>query len=192
MNPEIRRTIEEMDTEDWKEIPVEYGREILAIRVPPNCDILTMKRIPVLPDPGMAFREALSHPLGSPTLEEIIRSKGKPVAELKAAVTVSDITRPVPYRGNNGLLRPLLNHLESAGIPRKNIVIVIGNGMHRPSTSDERNEMLGEDILREYPIIDHDCEDLSSLTFIGKSGTGGEVFVNSVFYRADEIGRAHV
>ena len=25
MNPEIRRTLKEMNTEDWKEIPVEYG-----------------------------------------------------------------------------------------------------------------------------------------------------------------------
>ena len=56
MNPEIRRTLKEMNTNDWKEIPVEYGREILAIRVPPNCDILTMKEIPVLPDPGRPSR----------------------------------------------------------------------------------------------------------------------------------------
>src|SRR4030042_3241254 len=185
MNPEIRQTLKEMTTEDWKEIPVEYGREILAIRVPPNCDILSMKQIPILPDPMAAFEEALSHPIGSPTLEGIIRSKRKPAAELRAAVTVSDSTRPVPYRGDSGLLRPLLNRLESAGIQRQNIVIVIGNGMHRPSTLDERNEMLGEDILKEYPIIDHDCEDRASLRFIGKSDTGGDVFVNSVFHPAD-------
>jgi lactate racemase len=185
MNPEIRRTLEAINTEDWKEIPIEYGREILPIRVPPNCDILTMKEIPVLRDPRAAFEEALSHPIGSPTLEEIIRSKGKSAAELRAAVTVSDITRPVPYRGEAGLLRPLLNRLESADVLRKNIVIVIGNGMHRPSTLEERKEILGEDILKEYPIVDHDCEDQASLTFIGKSGTGGDVFVNSVFYRAD-------
>ena len=185
MNPEIRRTLAEVNTEDWREVPVEYGREILAIRVPPNCDILSMKQIPILPDPRAAFEEALSHPIGSPALEEIVRSKGKQPAELRAAVTVSDITRPVPYRGDAGLLRPMLNRLESAGFHRKNIVIVIGNGMHRPSTLDERNEMLGEDILREFPVIDHDCEDQASLTFIGKSDNGGDVFVNSVFYRAD-------
>ena len=94
--------------------------------------------------------------------------KGKPAAELTAAVTVSDITRPVPYRGENGLLRPLLNRLEAAGIPRGNIRIVIGNGMHRPSTAEERDEMFGEEIVRDYPVIDHDCEDADSLTFIGQ------------------------
>ena len=185
MHPEIRQTLREIETTDWKEIPVEYGREILTIRVPQNCEILTMKEIPILSDLRAAFEEALSHPIGSPTLEEIIRSKGKPAAGLRVAVTVSDITRPVPYLGENGLLRPLLNRLEGAGILRQNIVIVIGNGMHRPSTRDERIEMFGEAILQDFPVIDHDCEDTASLTYVGKSDTGGEVFVNSAFYKTD-------
>jgi nickel-dependent lactate racemase len=100
-------------------------------------------------------------------------------------VTVSDITRPVPYKGEKGILRPLLNHLEAAGIPRSGITIVVGNGMHRPSTREEHVEMFGDDILRDYRIVDHNCEDLPSLTFVGKSQTGGDVFVNSVFYGTD-------
>jgi nickel-dependent lactate racemase len=185
MNPDIQNTCRETDTTNWKEISVDYGAEILKVRVPSDCAIIGMKEIPILPDPRAAFEEALSNPIGCPPLTEIIRGKGKPAAELTAAVTVSDITRPVPYRGKNGLLRPLLDRLEAAGIPRKNITIVIGNGMHRPSTADERVEMFGGDILRDYPVIDHDCEDEASLTFIGKSATGGDVFVNSAFHRAD-------
>jgi lactate racemase len=185
MHPEINRTLQKIDTADWKEIAVEYGRENLRVRVPPNCTSLSMKAIPFIENPRTAVEEALSHPIGSPTLEAIIRTKGKPAPELRAAVTVSDITRPVPYKGEGGILRPLLNRLETAGIPRDNIVIIIGNGMHRPSTAAERVEMFGEELVRDYPIIDHDCEDLSSLTFVGKSTTGGDVFVNSVFHRAD-------
>ncbi len=185
MRPDIEYTCREIDTTDWKEIPVEYGAEILKIRVPPDCAIIGMKEIPVLTDPQAAYQEALSQPIGCPPLAEIIRGKGKPAAELMAAVTVSDITRPVPYRGENGLLRPLLNRLEAAGISRKNIEIVIGNGMHRPSTAAERLEMFGEDIIRDYRMIDHDCEDTDSLAFIGRSETGGNVFVNSAFFRAD-------
>src|SRR3989339_263748 len=115
MHTEIRQTLREIETTNWKEIPVEYGREVLNIRVPQHCEILTMKEIPILSDPRAAFEAALARPIGSPTLEAIIRSKGKPAAALRAAVTVSDITRPVPYRGENGLLRPLLNRLEGAG-----------------------------------------------------------------------------
>ncbi|MFH1912616.1 MAG: nickel-dependent lactate racemase [Pseudomonadota bacterium] len=185
MHPEIQNSAQEIDTADWKEIAVEYGREILMISVPPQCDTLTMKEIPILSDPRAAYEEALANPIGCPALAEIIRKKGKPASELTAAVTVSDITRPVPYRGENGLLRPLLNRLEEAGIPRRNITIVIGNGMHRPSTPEERSEMFGAELLRDYSVIDHDCEDLPSLTFVGRTGSGGDVFVNSAFYKAD-------
>ncbi|MBU4073958.1 MAG: DUF2088 domain-containing protein, partial [Proteobacteria bacterium] len=132
MHPEIQNSAQEIDTADWKEIAVEYGREILMISVPPQCDTLTMKEIPILSDPRAAYEEALANPIGCPPLAEIIRKKGKPASELTAAVTVSDITRPVPYRGESGLLRPLLNRLEAAGIPRRGITIIIGNGMHRP------------------------------------------------------------
>lgn len=185
MRPDIERVCRETDTAEWKEIPVEYGAETLKIRVPPDCAVIGMKEIPVISDPRAAFTAALADPIACPPLAEIIRGKGKPAAELTAAVTVSDITRPVPYRGEKGLLRPLLNCLETAGIPRQNIRIVIGNGMHRPSTADERVEMFGPDIVRDYPMIDHDCEDEGSLTFIGQSETGGNVFVNSAFYKAD-------
>ncbi|MBU2055027.1 MAG: nickel-dependent lactate racemase [Proteobacteria bacterium] len=185
MQTEINHPPQEIATSDWKEIAVEYGREILMIRVPPQCDTLSMKEIPILLDPRAAYEEALANPIGCPPLAEIIRKKGKPAGELTAAVTVSDITRPVPYRGESGLLRPLLNHLEAAGIPRRGITIIIGNGMHRPSTPEERSEMFGEEILLNYPVIDHDCEDLPSLTFVGKSGSGGDVFVNGIFYGAD-------
>ncbi len=185
MHPDLSRTLQEIDTTDWKEIAVEYGRENLRVRVPPNCTILSMKEIPFLADPKRAVEEALAHPIGSPPLEAIIRDKGKPAAELRAAVTVSDITRPVPYTGEGGILRPLLDRLETAGIPRNNITIVVGNGMHRPSTAAERVQMLGDQIVRDCRVIDHDCEDEASLTFIGKSESGGDVFVNSVFHRAD-------
>lgn len=181
----VRQKIQEIDISDWREIPVEYGTCRLSVRVPPHCEILTMREIAVLPDPRGAFEQALSAPIGSPPLSEIVRAKGKPASEVTAAVTVSDITRPVPYRGENGLLRPLLGRLEACGILRKNIRIVIGNGMHRPSTPEERVEMFGDEILRDYRVTDHDCEDLAALDFIGRSETGGDVFVNSAFYRAD-------
>ncbi|MEK7242773.1 MAG: lactate racemase domain-containing protein, partial [Thermodesulfobacteriota bacterium] len=185
MQSDIHKTAQQIDTTDWREIPVDYGRYRLDVRVPPNCVTLGMKEIPLISDPRAAYEEFLSHPIGCPPLAEIIRNKKKPAAELTAAVTVSDITRPVPYCGENGLLRPLLDRLEAEGISRGNITIVIGNGMHRPSTQAERVEILGEEILRNYPVIDHDCEALPSLTFIGKSPTGGDVFVNSSFFWAD-------
>jgi hypothetical protein len=61
--PSIQQTLQKIDIADWKEIPVEYGRYRLAVRVPPGCDILTMREIAVLSDPRAAFEEALSRPI---------------------------------------------------------------------------------------------------------------------------------
>jgi hypothetical protein len=62
MHPEIQNSAQEIDTADWKEIAVEYGREILMISVPPHCDTLTMKEIPILPGPWPATGRAASSP----------------------------------------------------------------------------------------------------------------------------------
>lgn len=174
-----------LDTTDWKEIPVEYGPETISVRVPPDCAIVTMKEMPVLADPTEALEAALSKPIGSLPLEEIIKAKGKSPLDLVAAVTVSDITRPVPYKGEKGMLRPLLSRLERAGIRRGNIKIIVGNGMHSPGTPAEHREMFGEEIMEAYRIVDHDCQDRENLTFVGKSATGGDVFVNRHFFAAD-------
>lgn len=185
MRKNIYESLQRVDISNWKEAPLEYGRYQLTVHVPPNCEIITMKTIPVVADPAAAYREALAHPIGSPTLGEIIRAKGKPPEKITVAVTVSDITRPVPYGGKDGLLAPLLAALETEGVLRDNIVLVIGNGMHRPSSPAERIEMFGEDVVAHYRIVDHDCENDAMLSFIGESETGGDVFVNSLFYSAD-------
>ena len=138
MKKEIADIINGADTRDWKTIQVEFVDEFLDIRVPDNCEILTMPPMPCVVDSGDAIARALNQPIGSASIAEIIQSKDKPAGELTVCITVSDITRPAPYKGQNGLLLPLLGLIEDTGVRRENIVIVIGNGMHRHSTLEER------------------------------------------------------
>ena len=100
-------------------------------------------------------------------------------------MTVSDITRPVPYRGENGILMPLMEIIEGTGVRRENIVIVIGNGMHRPSTQEERLFMYGPEIVDHYRIVDHDCDDLSSQVLATHTSKGTDVYLNRIFFEAD-------
>ncbi|HOG18497.1 MAG TPA: lactate racemase domain-containing protein, partial [Syntrophales bacterium] len=185
MKEDIRSVVCRVDTSGWKTVHVEYGANALEIAVPQDCRVLTMKDMPVVGDPQRAIADALAHPIGSDRIADIVKKKSKPPGKLSAAVTVSDITRPVPYKGKNGILSPILRELEGAGIDRSNIVIVVGNGMHRPSTAQERIDMYGEDICRDYRIADHNCDDAASLTHVGKTRSGGDVFVNSTFFNAD-------
>ena len=36
MKPEMKKAIKKIDTKNWKKIPVEFGREVLEISVPPR------------------------------------------------------------------------------------------------------------------------------------------------------------
>ena len=185
MNEKILQVISKADTCDWKKISVEYGEDFLDISVPPDCVTLKMKQMPCLTHSKEEVQNALNNPLGSPSIPEIIRSKGKSPGEITVCITVSDITRPVPYKGENGILLPLLEIIERTGVKRENIVLVIGNGMHRLSTPEERLFMYGTEIVDHYRIIDHDCEDMNAMVMAARTSRNTEVYLNRVFFESD-------
>jgi len=172
-------------TKGWKKVKLEFTGGPLLVSVPPDCVELTMKKADILRHPSRNIERALEAPIGGPSLEKIIRGKGKSAGELRVAVTVSDITRPVPYKGKKGVLWPLLKKLLSLGVKRQNIWIIVGTGTHRASTPQEKVEMFGQDIASAYEIQDHDCADQASLVYAGKTPKGTEVFLNKAFYEAD-------
>jgi nickel-dependent lactate racemase len=185
VKPDVHKAIRKVNTDKWKTVSLEFGRDFLEIAVPPGIVTLSMKDTAVLPDPRASIEKALSSPAASPTIEKIIEKKRRPASELTASITVSDITRPVPYEGETGILIPLLRRLVDSGIRRQNIKIVVGNGTHRPSTAAEKVEMFGDDISREFQIVDHDCRDSRFLTYIGKTRGNTDVYINTDFFAAD-------
>lgn len=168
----------------WKEIEIVFGQSSLNVKVPPQTEILTMRDLHPLPDPQTAVENALRYPIGAPPLGELVRIKGS-TGSLTVAIAVSDITRPVPYRGERGILLPLLSHLERAGVKQDNIRIVVATGMHRMSTREEKIRMYGEEVVGHYSIEDHNCEDTTRLKCIGRTKLGTTVSVNKHFCEAD-------
>jgi nickel-dependent lactate racemase len=185
MRDDIADSIARADTNGWKRIEMQFGDEFLGISVPSECEILHMKKIPHLVNCREEISKALNSPIGAPRLGEIIQSKGKPTSEVTVCVTVSDITRPVPYKGENGILPPLLEIIEGAGVKRENIVLVVGSGMHRASTIEEKRFMFGAEVVNSYRIVDHNCEDLSSQVLAARTSKGTEVYMNKIFYDSD-------
>ena len=185
MRSDIQKSMKKIDTSDWKRVSVEYGRNVLEVLLPPSCVELTMKDVPVLSDPKGEIEKAISNPIQCLAIEEIVKKNGKPPGQLSVAVTVSDITRPVPYHGEDGILLPILRRLESSGILKQNIKVIVGTGTHRASTPDEKVDMFGEAITKEYAILDHNCEDQDSLAYVGKTHRGTDVYLNEKFYKAD-------
>jgi nickel-dependent lactate racemase len=185
MRADLRSTLEKVMTKGWKKVKVEFTGGPLIVSVPPDCVELTMGKAVALKNPAREIQMALDRPCGGPTLEEIVRGKGKEPGRMQAAITVSDITRPVPYQGRAGILPPLLKKLQGLGIRRENVRIIVGTGTHRASTAQEKTEMLGKEIVSAYAVLDHDCENESILVSVGRTPAGTDVFLNRFFHEAD-------
>ncbi len=174
-----------MDTSRWKQIELEYGKDFLQVKVPSWCDALKMGYIPPLENPKEQIENALSHPIESPPIEDIIASYKKSSPKISVAIAVSDNTRPVPYNGEEeeGILLPLLKRLKRAGVKDKNIKIIVGTGTHLPTSDGWKKEAFGKFITDKYEIIDHSCIS-SDLCCIGNID-GVPVKINSEFLKAD-------
>jgi nickel-dependent lactate racemase len=182
---EVARIVRDVDLSHWKPVEVEYGSGTFVVRVPEHCRILEMKEVAPLADPRTAIRASIRQPVGSSSLPEILKGKGKPVGDLRVCITTSDITRPVPYKGEAGILPPLLEILHDSGVKREHITLLVGTGTHRPSTQAEKVAMFGEEVVARYRILDHECDSDALLVDIGKTKTGTEIHINKSFYRAD-------
>jgi len=153
-----------------------YGRHGLDVELPDHAHVLLPERLPALPDPAAAVRQALRQPIASPPLQQMVRPGQR------VAVVFSDITRPIP---NHVLLPPLLAELEETGIHRQEITLINALGMHRPNTSEELERMLGREIVEGYRIVQHSAHDPTHLTYLFTNGRGARVEVNSHYMAAD-------
>ncbi|HRU05614.1 MAG TPA: nickel-dependent lactate racemase [Candidatus Brocadiia bacterium] len=142
-----------------KTVHLLYGREGMELSVPDSAHVLTAHDAPPLPDPVDAIARALEEPIGCAPLRQLITAR----RPRHVAVTVSDITRHVPNR----LFLPLiLKTLNECGVPDSSVVIIIGTGMHRPSTPSERETIVGPETLSRVEVVDHCASDPSTLVTI--------------------------
>ena len=139
-----------------------YGKTGMELRLPAAAAVLEAQHVPAAAGGQAAVREALENPIGAAPLAELVRRKNPKTV----AITISDITRPVP---NKDFLPTLLGVLGECGVESSRIVIIIGTGMHRPSTAAERELMLGADILREVEVIDHTADRPETLVKVSEN-----------------------
>jgi len=174
-----------MNTSRWKQIELEYGKDFLQIKVPPWCDILKMEYVAALENPEQQIENALSNPIGSLPIEDIVTSCKKSSSKVSVVIAVSDNTRPVPLSGEkeDGMLLPILKRLTKVGIRAKNIKIIVGTGTHLPTSNEWKKGAFGKFITDKYEIIDHSCT--SSDLYYVDNIDGVSVKINREFLEAD-------
>lgn len=162
-----------------KTVKLLYGSAGCQVRLPDSADVLEGQDVPALPDAVAAVRRALAEPIGTRPLKDLL-AEHKPRT---VAITISDITRPVP---NKVFLPPLLDVFNAAGIADSQIVIIIGTGMHRPSTPGEREQLVGADLLGRVEVIDHTADRPETLVQVtAGSAEHPPVSLNRHFAQAD-------
>jgi nickel-dependent lactate racemase len=152
-----------------------YGEDGLDVQLPDGAVVLEPAAAPALADPARVVADALDAPLGTRPLRDLV------TADDRVAIVVSDVTRPVP---NAVLLPAMLSVIAKAGVPRENVTIIIGTGMHRASTADERERILGREIAGAYEVIDHDARDRSTLSYLTTTDRGVDVWLSRRYVEA--------
>jgi lactate racemase len=124
------------------------------------------------------IEEAFLHPIESDPLARML------LGHKKALVLVDDYTRNTPVRQ---MLPRLLKELERGGIRPGDVRIMVALGTHRSMREEEIVDKFGEDIRRQYPVLNHQWWEPSHLVHLGETEAGTPIHVNRVVKEVDFI-----
>ena len=159
---------------------ISYGRGHLPLELPGDAiaTIIRKKPLPKLSNTRASIAQALEQPIGSQSLSELARGRKS------ACILICDVPRPVP---NALFLRPMIETMIAAGIPRANITVLVATGLHRPNLGEELAELVGDPwVLETVRVENHyarNDDDHVDLGFTSARRT--PVKLNKLFVEAD-------
>ena len=159
-------------------IDVAFGKSGLTLDLPDQFSyrVLQAHAAQPLADAHAAVEHALDDPIGTEAIGELARYAKS------AAISVCDITRPAP---NRLVLPHLVQRLESAGIARDAITILIATGLHRPASGTEIEEIVGRETAAAYRVVNHHARERSEHRHLGNTRSGTPVYIDERFVAAD-------
>lgn len=163
-----------------------FGTKNIALTFSDEVDVLSMGTPIALENPAQAVQSALDHSIGSPGLDAVIEHKLSLSKDPSAVIVISDNTRPVPYRGESGILWPIVERLIGKGVRAEKIIVLVATGMHRGLTDSEIGGMIDARVMEAgVRVINHDCQDEERLTYLGQTKRGSEIYINRLYLDAD-------
>jgi nickel-dependent lactate racemase len=167
-------------------VEFDLGRWKVPVEAPAWADVLTMRKVEPLAYPAVAVRAALADPMGCPPLGAVAAAKIAANPEAKAVVVISDNTRPVPYRGDSGIVWPVVSALLEHGFRAEHVTVLVATGTHRAMTGHELAQMVDPQVIAAgVRLANHDCRDRSSLRYVGTTRRGTRLEVNTTYLDAD-------
>jgi len=157
-----------------------YGQSGLRIPLPSGARATVIRKptLPKLADPRAAVRAALARPVAAIPFAELVAGKRS------ACILICDITRPVP---NHLFLRPLIEGMLVAGMPRESITVLVATGLHRPNEGEELAALIGDPwVLDTVRVENHFARDDAAHVDLGATaGRRTPVKLDRRFVEAD-------
>ena len=157
-------------------VQLAYGRGFLGIELPGDrTDVIEPVSVPGLKDEKESFLRSLNHPIGSRSLREHL------FPDARVCIVFTDITRATP---NERIIPWLLEYLIEV-VPASNITLINGTGTHRPNTDAELRQLLTDEVVERYRVLNHNADDASELVQVGTTRAGGPALINRRVVEAD-------
>lgn len=169
----------------------EYGCGLMSAELPENTDVFipgeTIPDPPFIPEHLLEVetRRSVRNPMGMPPISELVHRGSKVV------FIIPDIVKGgcQPSSHRRVAIKVLLQELYSSGVEKKDILMLISNGLHPRATEQEMRLILGDSLFNEFffsgQLISHDSEDYEHLVDLGCTSRGDRVIMNKYVYDCD-------
>jgi nickel-dependent lactate racemase len=163
-----------------KEYTFKYGEGQMRFALDPAlvAGELRIKEYPPIQDPVAAIREAIRHPIDSKPLREITQP-GQTVA-----LIVNDSTR---VANSQVFLPVLLDELNSAGVPDKDIFIIFALGAHHELNEPEMDQLVGPEVAHRVKMYNSIARDPEQFKYVGRTSRGNDIYFHKRVVEADHI-----
>ena len=163
-----------------------FGKKYPDLCLPEGTRVIDMPDPERVGNPKQAIQAALENPIGSASLYDIAKAKKERKPSATAVILISDNTRPVPYKGEEGILLPIVEVLMRASYRPEEILVLVATGTHRAMKDDELRAIIDPKVFElGIPVVNHNCRNAAEQTFIGHTRRGTEVLIDSRYLQAD-------
>ncbi|WP_321991128.1 nickel-dependent lactate racemase [Marispirochaeta aestuarii] len=163
-----------------RHVSLPYGDTAVGVNIPEEniIGVYSPEEVSPVSDIRREVRRALANPIGSGRLDELARGKKRVV------IVADDNTRLTP---TDLILPPVLDALNTAGVPDSAITLIIALGTHRFMSDEEILRKFGSEVVRRVTIRNHPFRDLDSLVDLGTTENGTKIMINREVCEADFV-----
>jgi lactate racemase len=121
---------------------------------------------------------AIQNPVGAPRLQDFVKKSDH------ILLLPDDMTRQTPA---DRIIPHILQELDAAGVPDKDIRVLISLGTHRPMTPGELAAKLGTEVMGRFHVTNHQWDNPEAMYLVGESSCGLPIYVNREVLWANHI-----